>query len=266
MAELFASEGAHVFLADVDGAGAAAAAAAIRAEGRKATEIVPQPDLLAALGDVYAVLGNEAAALEQYRTVALIGRLARINRQVYNRQLATFYADHDLRVGEARRLALAELRVRNDVYGYDTAAWASYKSGMIGKAARLSKRALSLGTRDSPRRRPSAPYYPAGGRIIRTAEHGRAGPSAPPGISCSCDSSDWTSGSCCSGSSALSRSSGRGCGRTVVGRRRLPGYSARRTDIGLTRTARSAGTADPAIATRRIRPVAAAKVAGKSSQ
>lgn len=116
---------------------------------RRATEIVPQPDLLAALGDVYAALGNERAAREQYRTVALIGKLARINRQVYNRQLVTFYADHDLRVGEARRLALAELRVRKDVYGYDAAAWASYKSGMLEEAARLSERARSLGTRDS---------------------------------------------------------------------------------------------------------------------
>ena len=123
---------------------------------RRATDIVPQPDLLAALGDVYAALGNEKAARDQYRTVELIGKLARINRQVYNRQLATFYADHDVRVAEARRLALAELRVRKDVYGYDAAAWASYKSGMLDEAARLSQRALSLGTRD-PRL-----YYHAG--------------------------------------------------------------------------------------------------------
>ncbi|HEU0247314.1 MAG TPA: tetratricopeptide repeat protein [Gaiellaceae bacterium] len=133
---------------------------------RRATGIVPQPDLLAALGDVYAALGNEKAAREQYRTVTLIGKLARINRQVYNRQLATFYADHDLREGEARRLALAELRVRRDVYGYDAAAWASYKSGVLEEAARLSKRALSLGTRDSRL------YYHAG--MIAKAEGRRA--------------------------------------------------------------------------------------------
>jgi len=115
---------------------------------RRATEIVPQPDLLAALGDVYATLGNERAAREQYETVEFIAKLAKINRQVYNRQLANFYADHDLRLGEARRLALTELRVRKDVYGYDAAAWASYKSGRLEEAQRLSERALSLGTRD----------------------------------------------------------------------------------------------------------------------
>lgn len=116
---------------------------------RRATEIVPQPDLLAALGDVYAIVGNERAAREQYGVVEFVGKLARVNRQVYNRQLALFYADHGLRPGEAMRLALAELRVRKDVYGYDAAAWTSYKSGMLEEARRFSERALSRGTRDS---------------------------------------------------------------------------------------------------------------------
>lgn len=115
---------------------------------RRATEIVPQPDLLAALGDVYASLGKEKKAREQYGTVEFIAKLARINRQVYNRQLANFYADHDLRLGEAQRLALAELRVRKDVYGYDAAAWASYKNGRHDQARRLIVQALSLDTRD----------------------------------------------------------------------------------------------------------------------
>ncbi|MGH3065206.1 MAG: tetratricopeptide repeat protein, partial [Gaiellaceae bacterium] len=116
---------------------------------RRATAIVPQPDLLAALGDVYATVGEERAAREQYRTVELIGKLAEINRQVYNRQLAVFYADHDLRPGVATRLALRELRVRKDVYGYDAAAWALYRSGRLEEARRLSERALAVGTRDS---------------------------------------------------------------------------------------------------------------------
>ncbi len=116
---------------------------------RRATEIVPQPDLVGALGDVYTMVGNERAAREQYQTVELIGKLAKINRQVYNRQLATFYADHDLRPAEAARLALRELQVRKDVYGYDAAAWALYKSGSLEEAHRLSERALSVGTRDA---------------------------------------------------------------------------------------------------------------------
>jgi tetratricopeptide (TPR) repeat protein len=115
---------------------------------RRATEMVPQPDLLAALGDVYAVTGQNERARMQYRTVEVIGRLAKVDRQVYNRQLANFYSDHDLHVDEARRLALAELRARKDVYGYDAAAWASFKSGLLLQARRLMTHALSLGTRD----------------------------------------------------------------------------------------------------------------------
>ena len=115
---------------------------------RRATEIVPQPDFLAALGDVYATTGRMNKAREQYETVEFIAKLAKINRQVYNRQLANFYSDHDLHLGEARRLALAELRVRKDVYGYDAAAWASYKNGMHDQTQRLIVRALSRGTRD----------------------------------------------------------------------------------------------------------------------
>jgi len=115
---------------------------------RRATQIVPQPDQLAALGDLYAGLGQHGKARAQYETVELIGKLARINRQVYNRQLANFYADHDLRLRDALRLALTELRVRKDVYGYDAAAWAAHKSGRHGLAQRLIAKALRLGTRD----------------------------------------------------------------------------------------------------------------------
>ena len=56
--------------------------------------------------------------------------------------------------------------MRKDVYGYDAAAWASYKSGMLEEAARLSERALSLGTRDSRL------YYHAG--MIAKADGRRA--------------------------------------------------------------------------------------------
>ena len=115
---------------------------------RRATEIVPQPDYLAALGDVYAATGHAKKAHEQYATVEFIARLAKVNRQVYNRQFANFYSDHDLRLGQAYRLALSELHLRKDVYGYDAAAWASYKNGKLVQAQRLIVRALSRGTHD----------------------------------------------------------------------------------------------------------------------
>jgi len=115
----------------------------------QAVAVVPQPSLLATLGDLYARTGDAGAAQRQYDTVGLIGRLAEINRIVYNRELALFYADHDINTAQAVELALAELEVRKDVYGYDVAAWALYKDGRAMDALPLVERALRLGTRDA---------------------------------------------------------------------------------------------------------------------
>jgi tetratricopeptide (TPR) repeat protein len=115
----------------------------------RAVAVVPQPELLAALGDVYSVLGRDAEAQDQYETVELIGKLAEINEQVYNRQLALFFADHDRRLDEALLLSMAELKVRKDVFGYDAAAWAAYKNGLLDRADELAAKALALGTQDA---------------------------------------------------------------------------------------------------------------------
>jgi tetratricopeptide (TPR) repeat protein len=122
--------------------------AAIELYTRAAT-IVPQPEILAALGDVYAASGQHEKAKLQYDTVEYIGTLAKINQQVYNRQLAIFYADHDMRLDEALRLATSELEIRKDVAGFDAAAWAYYKNGMLAEARTAAEQALSLGTRDA---------------------------------------------------------------------------------------------------------------------
>lgn len=114
-----------------------------------AVATVPQPALLADLGDLYARTGDIGAADDQYATVEFIGRLAEINRTIYNRELALFYADHTIKAGEAVRLALAELELRKDVYGYDAAAWALYRDGRVAQAAPLMAQALKLGTQDA---------------------------------------------------------------------------------------------------------------------
>jgi len=116
---------------------------------QQAINIVPQPDYLAALGDLYTLTDQSEQAQIQYQTVEYIGKLAEINQQVYNRQLANFYSDHDLHVEEALQLALTELDSRKDIYGYDAAAWAQYKNGHFEDAQTLMKEAMALGTRDA---------------------------------------------------------------------------------------------------------------------
>ncbi|HKF95260.1 MAG TPA: tetratricopeptide repeat protein, partial [Gammaproteobacteria bacterium] len=116
---------------------------------QKAVNIIPQPDFLAALGDLYIVTGQPEQAKMQYETVEYIGKLAAINQQVYNRQLANFYSDHDVRLEEALKLALNELKDRKDIYGYDAAAWAYYKNGKYQEAQDMMDHALAMGTQDA---------------------------------------------------------------------------------------------------------------------
>jgi tetratricopeptide (TPR) repeat protein len=116
---------------------------------QRAINIVPQPDFLAALGDIYMLTDQPDEAQLQYKTVEYIGKLAALNKQIYNRQLANFYSGHDLHAKEALRLALAELESRKDIYGYDAAAWAYYRNGKFVQAQSLMDRAMALGTRDA---------------------------------------------------------------------------------------------------------------------
>jgi tetratricopeptide (TPR) repeat protein len=135
---------------------------------QRAINIVPQPDFLAALGDIYMLTNQPDEAQLQYKTVEYIGKLAAINKQIYNRQLANFYSGHDLHVKEALRLALAELESRKDIYGYDAAAWAYYKNGKFEEAQRLMDQAMSLGTRDAYL------YYHAGMIALQLGDEAQA--------------------------------------------------------------------------------------------
>ena len=115
----------------------------------RAVAIVPQPDFIAALGDLYVLRGDATKAGLEYGTVGVMAKLAVINRQVYNRQLVLFDADHGRAPEEALRLAGAELEVRKDVYGYDAYAWALFENHRYADARRAEDQALSAGTIDA---------------------------------------------------------------------------------------------------------------------
>src|SRR5436309_3425547 len=80
-------------------------------------------------------------AQQQYDTVEVIGKLAAINKVIYNRQLALFYANHDRKLAEALDLTTHELAVRKDVYGYDAQAWTLYKNGRYQEVAAMMAQA-----------------------------------------------------------------------------------------------------------------------------
>jgi tetratricopeptide (TPR) repeat protein len=115
----------------------------------RAIAVAPQPDALAALGDLYQLTGQTKLAEQQYATVRVIAQLAAVNQQVYNRQLVLFDVNHGVNPAEALRLAEAELAVRKDIYGYDAYAWALLANGRAAEADAAMAQALSLGTRDA---------------------------------------------------------------------------------------------------------------------
>jgi tetratricopeptide (TPR) repeat protein len=114
----------------------------------QALAIVPLPEVAAALGDVYVRLGRPAEAERNYALVEFIGRLTQLNKVVYNRELAYFYADHDRGLDQAVRLADREATVRHDIYTADVRAWAYLKAGRVDQAEQMMGAALALGTRD----------------------------------------------------------------------------------------------------------------------
>jgi tetratricopeptide (TPR) repeat protein len=116
---------------------------------QRALAVVPMPEYAAALGDVLTKVGRRDEARKYYDLVEYIGRLGAVNRVMYNRELAYFYADHDRDLATALDLARKELRVRQDVYAYDVLAWTLYKTGALAEARAAMAAALQTGTRDA---------------------------------------------------------------------------------------------------------------------
>ena len=106
----------------------------------------PQPEYLAGLGDLYVLQGDTASAEEQYATVEFI---AELGEGAYDRQFTLFLLNHDLRLDEALVAAQRDVELRQDIYAWDTLAWALYKHDRFDEAVDAMTRALALGTRDA---------------------------------------------------------------------------------------------------------------------
>lgn len=130
----------------------------------QAVRIAPVSDFMAALGDLYALSGRAKDAAVRYELVEQLGEHSRkVHNSPFNRNLAFFYADHDLKPEEVYSLAQSEYSSgRHDVYGADTLAWTAFKSGRIAEAQSAMKEALRLGTLD-------ARFFYHAGMIARAA-------------------------------------------------------------------------------------------------
>ena len=114
----------------------------------RSVAVVPVLDNVALLADYYELAGKKQQADEQWKLVEFIDRLGQINQEVYNRNLALVYLNHDLQPEKALQLARRELEVRGDLYTWDAVAWAYYKNKKYVEAEQAMEKALKLGTPD----------------------------------------------------------------------------------------------------------------------
>lgn len=115
-----------------------------------AVAALPRPDMVAYLGDLYAIYGRPTDAAAQYDTVEFIHALAaQDDARVYDREYVGFLADHGRATAIAVDLATSELAARKDVYGYDALAWALHAAGRDADALVNARIALAGGTQDA---------------------------------------------------------------------------------------------------------------------
>jgi tetratricopeptide (TPR) repeat protein len=129
---------------------------------KKAQAIVPQHEVVVALGDLYTLEGRTDDASRQYAIVDVLRQLNKANGVIGDLQMEQFLADHDRDLAEALRLAEAEYKTRPTVYGADTLAWCYYKNGRIPEARKYSSKALSQNT-------PEALFFYHRGMILAKA-------------------------------------------------------------------------------------------------
>jgi tetratricopeptide (TPR) repeat protein len=113
---------------------------------RKAIEIAPQQDSVAALGDLYQLTGQTEEMKRQYALVESIARLNKANGVKGDMLTAKFYADHDIHLEEALKMEEEEYRTRKNVYVADTLAWCYFKNGRMEEAKKYIRLALKQNT------------------------------------------------------------------------------------------------------------------------
>ena len=112
-------------------------------------ERVPRPELMQALGDLYAFAGRTTQG-EPWQAKALAGYLdsAGQGEPLYFHQLSGLYADSLKDATQALEWAHRGFAVCHGVHASDTLAWALFRAGQLDEARQTILRALSSGTRD----------------------------------------------------------------------------------------------------------------------
>jgi len=115
----------------------------------QAIGIMPMPEFVILLGDLYQTTGQQDAANQQYNLVSTIEEIYRANGVDMDMEIALFNADHNKNLKETLALARKSFENRPSIHGADALAWVLYKNGNYQEAQKYSEEALRLGTKDA---------------------------------------------------------------------------------------------------------------------
>jgi tetratricopeptide (TPR) repeat protein len=116
---------------------------------RQAVDLIPLPQYVGALGDLYRVTGQPLLAKQQYALIGAIEKLLRANGVKTDLEIALFDVDHAIALPHALQLARIGQRDRPSIDGDDVLGWALARNGQCGAALPYSVQALRLGTQDA---------------------------------------------------------------------------------------------------------------------
>ncbi len=113
------------------------------------TAIMPLPEFVILLGDIYESTGQIEEAQAQYEMVRIIEKLYQANGVDLDVEIALFNADHDEDIAATVSLARQAFARQPSVHAADVLAWTLYKVGQFQEAQQYVEQALRLGKTDA---------------------------------------------------------------------------------------------------------------------
>jgi tetratricopeptide (TPR) repeat protein len=112
-------------------------------------DLVPRPEVMHQLGDLYLFYGKQSAAAPWYaKALTIYLESADKGEAIYFHNLATLYADSLNDPDCALEWARHDLTTRQSIQAYDAVAWALYKSGSFEEARNTILRVLTFETKN----------------------------------------------------------------------------------------------------------------------
>lgn len=115
----------------------------------QATNVMPLPEFVIMLGDLYQANDEPERAAQQYDLVGAIEELFKASGVDMDMEIALFNADQNKNLNATVEQARRAYANRPSIHAADVLAWALYKTGNYEEAQLYSQEALQLGTQDA---------------------------------------------------------------------------------------------------------------------